>query len=88
MSETIPIVAPRNKGGRPRGSRNKPKPPEIPTVRPRYLQVAGACRYCGVSTSTMRRWIRTGTVRSAKIGSVVLVAIDSLDALADGGRRA
>jgi excisionase family DNA binding protein len=73
--------------GRPKGSRNKPKPPEaqVPTVQPRYLQIANACRYADVSVTTMRRWIRQGHVRSVHIGAVVLVSITSLDELE--GRR-
>jgi excisionase family DNA binding protein len=93
MSDPAPVAIPlsekpRNKGGRPKGSRNKPKPPEVevPTLRPRYMQVANACRYADVSVTTMRRWVRTGVVSSAKIGSVLLISVDSLDALV--GRRA
>lgn len=68
--------------GRPPGSPNKPKPSvEVPSLRPRYLQIASACRYADVSVTTMRRWIREGVVRSTKIGSLILVSVDSLDRL-------
>jgi excisionase family DNA binding protein len=77
-----PYVPTGRKPGRPKGSRNRPKPPEaqVPVVRPHTLQVARAARYADVSVSTMRKWIREGHVRVKRIGSLVLVLVDSLDA--------
>jgi hypothetical protein len=80
MADPTPL---KRKPGRPKGSRNKVKPAEarIPTIQPRYLQIANAARYADVSVTTMRRWISQGIVRSAHVGAVVLVAVDSIDAL-------
>jgi hypothetical protein len=88
MVATDLTIVPRNKGGRPKGSRNKPKPAEaqVSSVRPLWLQVADAARCAGVSVTTMRRWIRTDVVRHTKIGSAVLVSIASLETL--GGKQA
>jgi hypothetical protein len=74
--------------GRPKGSGTKPKAPEaeVAVVKPRTMQIARAARYADVSISTMRKWIRQRLVKVTRIGTVVLVLIDSLDALLEGRR--
>jgi hypothetical protein len=71
--------------GRPKGSRTRPKPEALtPAVKPHTLQIPNAARYADVSVTTMRKWEREKRVQVTRIGSLVLVLVDSLDALLEG----
>jgi excisionase family DNA binding protein len=73
--------------GRPKGSRTRPKPEALtPPLPPRTLQIGNAARYADVSITTMRKWIREGRVPVTRIGVMVLVIREALDAVLEGRR--
>jgi hypothetical protein len=73
--------------GRPRGSRNRPKPAEAQVpIKPAALRISRAARYLDVSVSTMRRWVRRDVVEYTEIDNLILVWVSSLDGLRGRGK--
>jgi excisionase family DNA binding protein len=79
-----PLTTP--KRGRPKGSRNRPKPAEQPLlIKPAALRVSDAARYISVSVTTIRRLINRGELEVRRYGSLLLVLVRSLDAFLESG---
>ena len=55
--------------------------PAAVSVAPALLSVRNSAVYLGVSSETVRWWIRTGKLRKVKIGRRVLIRREDLDAL-------
>jgi excisionase family DNA binding protein len=80
-------ATPSRRRGRPKGSRNRPKPAEpTPAIRPAALRVEQAAQYLSVSVSTIRRLIGQRELEARRIGTVVLIPVRSLDRLLEPGR--
>lgn len=56
------------------------RPPPLP---PKALSIAAAAEAISVSPTTIRRLIRSGELRSIRLGDRVLIRPDALDALLD-----
>jgi excisionase family DNA binding protein len=84
-ASAIVATRPGRPRGRPKGSRNRPKPiGAVPVVKP-AARIDSAAAYLDVSKSTMRRWVRRGVVSSTQIDNLILVSVASLDALLERG---
>jgi excisionase family DNA binding protein len=80
------VTAARKRRGRPKGSRNRPKPAEQPPlIKPAALRVPDAARYLSVSPTTTRRMIERGELEVRRYGNLLLVLVRSLDAFLEGG---
>ncbi len=52
---------------------------------PTYLSIAAAARHATISRWTVARWIREGRLKAARVGAVVRIRRDDLEALLSGG---
>jgi excisionase family DNA binding protein len=86
MSDAIiPIKRPR---GRPKGTRNRSRPPETqPVIKPAAMRIETAASYLDQSVSTVRRLIKEGHLETARIGMSVLVLTRSADRLLEAGMK-
>jgi excisionase family DNA binding protein len=78
----VPTGRPR---GRPKGSHNLPKSPEVQPslVKPAAMRIPSAAKYLDVSESMVKKLLRQKKLDSVQIGSARLILVRSLDALLD-----